>query len=69
MAFMDPDTILTNAVLVLPDETITGTLAMKGATIVGIDSGRSSLAGARSGTVAAERRTWPVRSLSVSRRN
>ncbi len=46
MAFMDPDTILTNAVLVLPDETITGTLAMKGATIVGIDTVRSSLPGA-----------------------
>ena len=45
-AFMDPDTILTNAILVLPDETVTGTIAMKGATIVGLDTGRSSLPGA-----------------------
>ena len=45
-AFMDPDTILTNAILVLPDETVTGTIAMKGATIVGLDTGRSSLSGA-----------------------
>jgi alpha-D-ribose 1-methylphosphonate 5-triphosphate diphosphatase len=42
-AFMDPDTILTNAVLVLPDETVAVTVAMKGATIVGVDTGRSSL--------------------------
>ncbi len=42
-AFMDPDTILTNAMLVLPDETFVGTIAMKGATIVGIDTGVSSL--------------------------
>ena len=45
-AFMDPDIVLTNATLVLPDETVTGTIAMKGATIVGIDTGRSSLASA-----------------------
>jgi alpha-D-ribose 1-methylphosphonate 5-triphosphate diphosphatase len=42
-AFMDPDTILTNAMLVLPNEVVTGTVAMKGATIVGIDTGNSSL--------------------------
>ncbi len=42
-AFMDPDTILTNAVLVLPDEVVTGTIAMKGATIVGLDTGNTSL--------------------------
>ena len=42
-AFMDPDTILTNAMLVLPHEVVSGTIAMKGATIVGIDTGTSSL--------------------------
>ena len=42
-AFMDPETILTNAVLVLPDTVVSGTIAMKGATIVGIDTGNSSL--------------------------
>ena len=45
-AFMDPETILTNATLVLPNEVVTGTIAMKGATIVGIDTGNSSLPGA-----------------------
>jgi alpha-D-ribose 1-methylphosphonate 5-triphosphate diphosphatase len=42
-AFMDPETILTNAQLVLPDGVVSGTIAMKGATIVGIDTGNSSL--------------------------
>ena len=42
-AFMDPETILTNAMLVLPDAVVAGTIAMKGATIVGIDTGNSSL--------------------------
>ena len=42
-AFMDPETILTNAMLVLPDTVVAGTIAMKGATIVGIDTGNSSL--------------------------
>ena len=42
-AFMDPDTILTNAMLVLPHEVVSGTIAMKGATIVGIDTGTSLL--------------------------
>ncbi len=45
-AFMDPETVLTNAVLVLPDETVHGTIAFKGATIVGLDRGNSSLPGA-----------------------
>ncbi|MEI7710771.1 MAG: alpha-D-ribose 1-methylphosphonate 5-triphosphate diphosphatase [Rhodospirillales bacterium] len=45
-AFMDPETILTNAMLVLPNEVVSGTIAMKGATIVGIDTGNSSLSGA-----------------------
>ncbi len=45
-AFMDPETILTNATLVLPNEVVIGTIAMKGATIVGIDTGNSSLPGA-----------------------
>ena len=45
-AFMDPETILTNAMLVLPNEVVSGTIAMKGATIVGIDTGNSSLPGA-----------------------
>ena len=42
-AFMDPETILTTAMLVLPDTVVAGTIAMKGATIVGIDTGNSSL--------------------------
>ena len=45
-AFMDPDIVLTNARLVLPDAVVTGTLAMKGATIVDIGTERSSAAGA-----------------------
>lgn len=45
-AFMEPETVLTNAMLVLPDAVISGTIALKGATIVGIDSGNSALPGA-----------------------
>ncbi len=45
-AFMDPETVLTNALLVLPDRVVSGTIALKGATIVGIDTGNSSLPGA-----------------------
>jgi len=45
-AFMDPETVLTNAQLVLPDAVVSGTIALKGATIVGIDTGNSALPGA-----------------------
>jgi alpha-D-ribose 1-methylphosphonate 5-triphosphate diphosphatase len=43
---MTPETILTNAVLVLPDETLHGTILVKGLTIADVQPGRSHLAGA-----------------------
>jgi alpha-D-ribose 1-methylphosphonate 5-triphosphate diphosphatase len=41
---MSPETILTNAILVLPDETISGTIVMHGRVIVDIQAGRSQAA-------------------------
>jgi len=38
---MSRDTILTNAILVLPDQTLAGTIVLRGATIAEIDPGRS----------------------------
>jgi alpha-D-ribose 1-methylphosphonate 5-triphosphate diphosphatase len=38
---MNPETILTNAILVLPDETISGTIVMHGRIIADIQAGRS----------------------------
>jgi alpha-D-ribose 1-methylphosphonate 5-triphosphate diphosphatase len=43
---MTTETIFTNGVLVLPDETMTGTLVIRGGAICGIESGRSSAPGA-----------------------
>ncbi len=43
---MTPETIFTNAVLVLPDEILAGTLVMRGGTISEIGPGRSSAPGA-----------------------
>jgi alpha-D-ribose 1-methylphosphonate 5-triphosphate diphosphatase len=43
---MIPDTILTNAILVLPEETLSGTIVFHGATIAEIQPGRSHAAGA-----------------------
>jgi alpha-D-ribose 1-methylphosphonate 5-triphosphate diphosphatase len=43
---MTQETILTNAILVLPDATITGTLVIRGTTIVAVQPGRSSAPGA-----------------------
>jgi alpha-D-ribose 1-methylphosphonate 5-triphosphate diphosphatase len=43
---MTPETILTNAVLVLPDETLHGTILVKGLTIADVQPGRSHFAGA-----------------------
>ena len=43
---MTVETILTNAILVLPDETLFGTIVMRGKTIASIQAGRSSAAGA-----------------------
>ncbi len=43
---MTPETILTNAVLVLPDETLAGTLVLHGTTIAAVQPGRSSAPGA-----------------------
>jgi len=43
---MTTETILTNAVLVLPDMVLAGTLTVRGDTIAAIDSGRSSSSGA-----------------------
>jgi len=43
---MTQQTILANATLVLPDETVTGAIIMRGATIEGIDSGKSVPKGA-----------------------
>jgi alpha-D-ribose 1-methylphosphonate 5-triphosphate diphosphatase len=41
---MNPETILTNAILVLPDETISGTIVMHGRIIADIRAGRSQAA-------------------------
>lgn len=41
---MNPETILTNAILVLPDETISGTIVMHGQIISDIQAGRSQAA-------------------------
>nr|WP_294516990.1 alpha-D-ribose 1-methylphosphonate 5-triphosphate diphosphatase [uncultured Rhodopila sp.] len=43
---MTPETILTNAVLVLPDETLHGTILVRGKAIVDIQPGRSQVSGA-----------------------
>ena len=43
---MTTETILTNAILVLPDEVLAGTVVMRGATIVSVYAGRSSVTGA-----------------------
>ena len=43
---MNPETILTNAILVLPDETILGTIVIRGELIADIQPGRSRVAGA-----------------------
>jgi alpha-D-ribose 1-methylphosphonate 5-triphosphate diphosphatase len=43
---MTPETIFTNAVLVLPDETMSGTLTIRDGVITSIDAGRSSAPGA-----------------------
>ncbi len=43
---MTGETIFTNAVLVLTDVTLTGTLTVEGDTITGVDTGRSNAAGA-----------------------
>src|SRR5580698_6378303 len=43
---MSTETIFTNAILVLPDETLPGTLVTRGDVIVAIETGRSSTAGA-----------------------
>ncbi|MGD0104264.1 MAG: alpha-D-ribose 1-methylphosphonate 5-triphosphate diphosphatase [Rhodopila sp.] len=43
---MSPETILTNAILVLPDETLSGTVVLRGQAIAAIQSGRSHAAGA-----------------------
>jgi alpha-D-ribose 1-methylphosphonate 5-triphosphate diphosphatase len=43
---MTVETIFTNAVLVLPDATLTGTLVTRGAVITAIESGRSAAPGA-----------------------
>jgi len=43
---MTVETILTNAILVLPDETLFGTIVMRGKTIASIQAGRSSAVGA-----------------------
>src|ERR1700686_3022329 len=42
---MTVETIFTNAVLVLPDQTLVGTLVTRGDIIVAIESGRSSVPG------------------------
>ena len=43
---MSPETILTNAILVLPDATVAGTIVLSGATIVAIEPARSNAPGA-----------------------
>jgi alpha-D-ribose 1-methylphosphonate 5-triphosphate diphosphatase len=43
---MTPETLFTNAILVLPDETLTGTIVVRGRTIVDIQPGRSHLTAA-----------------------
>ena len=43
---MSPETIFTNAVLVLPRDTISGTLTVRGGTIVAVQPGRSDAPGA-----------------------
>ena len=43
---MNPETIFTNAVLVLPDEVLAGTLVMRGDTIAEVARGGSSAQGA-----------------------
>src|SRR5258708_31335492 len=43
---MTAETIFTNAVLVMPDEVLLGTLTMRGDTITGIAAGRSAVPGA-----------------------
>ncbi|MGD0431306.1 MAG: alpha-D-ribose 1-methylphosphonate 5-triphosphate diphosphatase [Acetobacteraceae bacterium] len=43
---MNPETIFTNAVLVLPDEVLAGTLVMRGDTISVVEKGRSRVPGA-----------------------
>jgi len=43
---MSPETILTNAILVLPDETLSGTVVLRGQVIASIQAGRSHAAGA-----------------------
>ena len=42
---MTPETILTNAVLVLPDETMHGTILVRGRAIADVQPGRSHLPG------------------------
>lgn len=44
---MSPETILTNALLVLPEEVLPGTVVIRGATIAEIQPGRSHLAAAQ----------------------
>jgi len=43
---MSPETIFTNAVLVLPHEAFAGTLVMRGDTISAVETGRSRVLGA-----------------------
>lgn len=44
---MSPETILTNALLVLPEEVVPGTIVIRGATIAEVQPGRSHLAAAQ----------------------
>lgn len=44
---MTQETVLTNAILVLPDETIAGTLVLRGETIAAVEPGRAHTPGAR----------------------
>ncbi len=43
---MNPETIFTNAMLVLPDAVMPGTVTMRGGRIVSVEAGRSSIPGA-----------------------
>ena len=57
---MTDETILTNAILVLPDATLHGTLVMRGGDILDVQPTRSS-------TLAARDLGWPVKSLDAAR--
>ena len=43
---MTPETVLTNAILVLPDEVVSGTIVVRGRTIADVQTGRSHLSAA-----------------------